>query len=147
MSEWIRTGSGHPWHRVNALDYRDGFQRGELRMTCGATLPIQEGLEERVPDRIGVDDQHPSCRTRAMREAYWQAKWTGGFLPDVVRGIVTEAAPWLVDLEVLGPDEIAGVGNVFRVTAANLDAPISGAGRRWSDAAADLAATLESHQP
>jgi hypothetical protein len=132
---------------MSTLEYRDGLPRGEYVMTCGTRLRLRDGWEERPADVIGPDDQHPSCRTRAMREAHWQGRWTGGPLQEVVRAIAVEAAPWLEDVRIEGPESVAEAGHVFTLYASNLEYGVLGSGARWSDAAADLAANMEVVQP
>ena len=40
---------------INTLDRRDGFASGIFRTTCGSVLSATDGIEERMPDRIGPD--------------------------------------------------------------------------------------------
>lgn len=149
MSEWIRTpGPGNPWHRAVTL-WRHGplDPDSSVATTCGDSLPVRLGLDEWAEELIGPDDQHPSCRTRAMREEHWQGQFEPGLIPDAAKPLVARAAPWLEDVELRMNPEVAGVGHAIRLRASNLDGEIWGGGRRFSDAAADLAATLEVMAP
>lgn len=149
MSEWIRTaGSGNAWHRADALEVADRLEGvQDIRTTCGTVLAIRDGTEQWMEALIGPDDQHPSCRSRAMREAYWRSKWPGGLLPDVLYPLVNEAAPWLEGPRLGLPEDEPRVGSIVRIVANNLPEPVVGAGRPAGAAYADLLATLEAMAP
>jgi hypothetical protein len=142
VSGWIRAGTGQLWHRVSELEHVDAISRGEYRLLCGATLPTRAGWQDAVDDLVPPDDQHPPCRNRALREAYWTGRIRSGNLVEITRELVGEIAPELDRVTILPRTGRNGLW-IFELRAANLSPVLAGSGQSPGAAVGDLLAAVE----
>ena len=140
MSGWIRVGRDHPWHRVSEFEYDDAIQRGEYRLLCGQRLATAGGWQDAVSSEVPPDDQHPPCRDRALREAYWRGRIQPGELTEIVGALVAEADPALDGATIFPTQRVGGLSVWI---AKSGDASILGAGGSPADAIGDLLANVE----
>lgn len=141
MSGWIRVGRDHLWHRVSELEHVDAIARGEYRLLCGGRISTSEGWQSALDELVPPDDQHPPCRDRALREAYWRSRIGSGNLANIARSLVRESAPGLQQVTIL-PRQDAALW-IFELRAANLSPVLAGVGQSPGAAVADLVATVE----
>jgi hypothetical protein len=150
MTEWVRSNvPDSVWHRASRLDVGDAIKTRRIPFSCGQSIDIAEGWEEAVDDVIGPDDQHASCRARALREGHWRRRREelgGGELTGQLVKLALEAFPRLEEPKVgiVGPDHPQAQRLwVVVLEATNLQGQLLGAGISVAEAYGDLLANVE----